>query len=240
MKKIVFLFLFLQILSFAQILDFWVDPFFDTYGFSITQDIEFWKVKALLRYDINVNWEQGFPVFEANVPEIFFDLNAKIYSVEYGFFHRKVPFSVFVNPYEMGLNVRYGFTGFYNDYCYFSGNFLDVSFKEGLINVGLKYKDFRIFYEKFLEKNIFGIQIDDLIFFYDEYGLEAALYFQDEYFGLYFNPVNNLLGMAIFSKNNYLFITQEEMYMNVKWGEINVFGRFQKEKRKFAFGFKIW
>ncbi|ABR30847.1 hypothetical protein SU69_05050 [Thermosipho melanesiensis] len=240
MKKVVLFFSLFPILCFTHIITYWVDPINFSYGFYIDQNIEFWKIKALLHYDLKVNWEQGFPVVLPKEPDIFFYLFSEYYSVEYGYFHRDIPFSVSVNPYEIGLNVRYGFAGFYNDLNYFSGNVVDLMFKENFINIGVKYKFLKIFFEKSFEQHIFGIQLKNVICFYEDYGVKIALYFQGDSFGFYFNPMYEKIGFVLLDGENYLFVNQDEIFSSVKWGDLDVFGRFQKEEKRFSIGFKVW
>lgn len=239
MRKVVLFFLVLPILIFSNILGFWLDPVNVNYGFSINQKIDFWKVKALLQYDMPVFWKQGVPILNADDLQIYFELNSNTYLVEYGYFHRKVPFYPNVNPYKKGLNVVWGYTGFYKDYNYFNSEYFDMIFNEEIIGASIKYKDWRFFYEQYLD-NIFGVEYNGVALYYDKYGLEFALNFKYENVGFYFSPVSRKIGFVLKDEYNFFFLNEEEVNFNMKWGEIYVTGGFQKEKRRFSIKFIIW
>ncbi|RDI91385.1 hypothetical protein Ob7_05581 [Thermosipho africanus Ob7] len=239
MKKIVIFFFLFPLTIFSNILGFWVDPFNALYGFSISQNIEFWNIKALLRYDLPVNWEQGFPLLRPEQLDINFELYSETYSVEYGYFHKKIPFYVSVNPYEKNLNIVWGFTGFYGNYSYFNSDIFDFIFNEDMYGFALKYNDYRFFFENSTE-NILGLEYNGIVVYFDRFGLEFALNINNENMGFYFVPVNGNFGFVLKDNENFLFLNDDEVNFNWKWGEIYVVGGFQKEKRQFSIEFSIW
>ncbi|QTA38714.1 hypothetical protein JYK00_04180 [Thermosipho ferrireducens] len=241
MRRIfLFLTLLIVILSFSNTFLFWVSPFGQNYGFSIRQNVSFWKVDALLLYEIEVEWRQGIILLYPENPELYFSLDSDLYMVQYGYFHKNIPFSTFVNPYEKGLNLQWGFTGFYNEFQYFSSPYFSLLLGNDFFNVSMKYNKMFFFYEENSTATVYGAGYDSIIFYFDEYGFEVAFHVETETIGLYLVPSRGVFGFVVNSGENYLFLTNEFFETVLKWGELYVFGRVQKKKAIFKLGFSIW
>jgi len=240
MKKIVLLVLLVASISFSGFINYWVDPFFENHGFSLYQNVSFWKINALLRYDLNVSWKQGFAFVFPRYPEITFDLVSENYLIQYGYFHEGVPFSTYVNPVDKGLNLKWGFVGFYNEYQYFSSEIIDMIISENFCNFSLKMDNYGLFFEKSEDEISFGTWLNGIVLYKKNNDIKMGLNLNLENTILYFLPFDNKLGFVIRNEQNYLFLTNKEATFSLKWGELIFFGKLEDENKIFRIEFPIW
>lgn len=239
MKKIIFLLLLVTSISFSNFLNFFVDPFFQNYGFSLYQNVNFWKINALLRYDLNVSWKQGFAFVFPDYPEITFDLNSKPYLVQYGYFHQDIPFSTYVNPVNRSLNLKWGFVGFYNQYQYFSSKLIDMIISDNFYNFSLKFGNYGLFFEKSDGESSFGVFSNGIVLYKKKDNIKMGLNLNFDNTVLYFLPFDNKIGLAIRNKENYLFLTDSEVSFSFKWGNLIFYGKLENENKIFRVEFPI-
>ncbi|SHH49639.1 hypothetical protein [Thermosipho atlanticus] len=241
MKKVIFLLtlILFSISVFANFVNFWVDPFFQSYGFSISQSMSFWKINALLRYSLETSWKQGFAFVIPKTPEIQFELFSERYAVEYGSFHKDIPFSTFVNPYSEGLNLKWGFIGFYGNYQYFFSNNIDFMISKNFVNLGLKFGQYNFFIGKNSSETALGIDINGfVIYLKDSIKMGLNLKYKDS--ALFLLPFDKKLGFVLRNKDNYLFLTDKEVTVFVNWGQLGIYGKFQKDFKSFRIEFPVW
>lgn len=240
MKKVVLLVLLVASLSFSSFLNYWVDPFFGSYGFSIRQDVNFWKINALLRYDLSVSWKQGFAFVFPNYPYIAFELQSEQYLAQFGYSHKNIPFSIHVNPVSYGLNIKWGFVGFYNDYQYFSSEIFDMIVSSNFYNLSLKWKNNKIFLEKFAEEFAFGAVLKGFILYKKNESINIGLNINSDNYIIYFLPFEQKMGFVLENDNNYLYLTENMAVFSMKWNDIFFSGEFQSEKKTFRIEFPIF
>ncbi|MBO8161664.1 MAG: hypothetical protein H0Z24_08515 [Thermosipho sp. (in: Bacteria)] len=240
MKKVIVLFVLFSTLVFSSILNYWIDPVYGKYGFSIDQNVNFWKIDALLRYDITVSWKQGFPFITSATPIIVFELDSDLYSVQYGNFHKDIPISTFVNPYSEGLNIKWGYVGFYENYQYFTSEKFEMIMSYDFFNFTVKMDDFNVFFEKMGESTVYGVLINGLVVYKFEKNISLGLSLENQKYGLYLMPLNGKIGFVLRDENNYFYLSEDGVLVSIKYGELNIFGQFKKDSKSIKFEIPIW